>query len=654
MLNHGVGVHSADPPIRKNYATEQDYLYACKIKKEYDIVTTVIHNINQKYRQWLEERIKNTLRAIRLLSTGLIFNTEIKTQRELTKFYVALSKDYTSAHQLDAAKQSLSLAIKSDPTYAPAYSALGLLYEKIQDYYSAEKAYLDTIALDPLYGPAYINLGVLYAEAYQKTKNISLAYQAIDEFEKAKSIELVAAAAYRNQAEVYQQLRLFDFAYECLHKALQLAPNEALTCIAMADFSLFQGSLASAEQWYMKGLTYSADDHGAAIYSYTHLGFIYLAQRKYIEAEAWLNQAYLLNNKQSNVILSLISINFILQNFTKTIDYIDNALNVKDTLMPKYYSYIYEKLAVTFLQLNYLEEAKLAYKAAIKFQTVPTFLGAEYMYLGNVQFDLGEYQEAINSYVKAQCLNHSLNLQASIQEAQGLLVSHSARPPQQRSRLNLQDYTQFEQEIINSLLPANYAAQIKNLAQGHVSISGNKVIYQPILDEVPMSSKKFFLKCKNGIYYKKSMHPQANWKLANSDKLNNFVVIFDNETRRHVVIFGHTGHYYLAKGQTVRFAGGVLFRDGKIIHWNNKSGHYKPFADQASKEIAPIIGFPIEKFVSYDILHQRIKQIAYKLVNQRKAAVALRDLITHKKTLDLHQLSYNERRITKSFLREFS
>lgn len=127
-------------------------------------------------------------------------------------------------------------------------------------------------------------------------------------------------------------------------------------------------------------------------------------------------------------------------------------------------------------------------------------------------------------------------------------------------------------------------------------------------------------------------------------------MLFDETTRKHIIICGHTGHYYLARhsnsrtfGVSVRFAGGVFFKDGMIVHWNNRSGHYQPAETQAAKEIGKIIGFPIEKFMDQFEVEKRVRKLGKKISNYQYAA----------EDKDLIDLTGGDKAVFHSFKREF-
>lgn len=66
------------------------------------------------------------------------------------------------------------------------------------------------------------------------------------------------------------------------------------------------------------------------------------------------------------------------------------------------------------------------------------------------------------------------------------------------------------------------------------------------------------------------------WRLSSGEKADGiytFVISMDNKL---VVASGNAHHPWLVDGAPVRYAGEFHFKDGKLIKWTNKSGHYLP------------------------------------------------------------------------------
>jgi len=110
---------------------------------------------------------------------------------------------------------------------------------------------------------------------------------------------------------------------------------------------------------------------------------------------------------------------------------------------------------------------------------------------------------------------------------------------------------------------------------------------------------------------------ENGFRYANGDPLPSWGT-YDFVTMNGQILVGH-GHEFMSGGHPVDYAGEIVFGTsynsntrvtvGKIVSWNNKSGHRQCRSDDAHKA-----GLPIELFKSVEAIRQdKLKEIAQKL-----------------------------------------
>lgn len=167
--------------------------------------------------------------------------------RALAVYYYSRGLENHLARQWEEAEAHYKQALKLNPNYAEAHSALGFLCQNRQDWECARSEYEKAIALQPNLAIAHLNLGIL-CEDRQDWECAGTAYR--------QAARNGLPAAYNNLARLRILQQDFDAAAELLSQGKQLAK-----------------------------------DPGTQYATLKNLGWAKLGQRRYKEAEETLRKA---------------------------------------------------------------------------------------------------------------------------------------------------------------------------------------------------------------------------------------------------------------------------------------------------------------------------------------------------------------------------
>jgi type IV pilus assembly protein PilF len=86
-------------------------------------------------------------------------STKAQDARDAARIHTELGQRYMASGDLQSALEKLTLALKFDPTYAPAHTVIAVIYERIKQPADAELHYRKAVELDPTKGDTNNNLG---------------------------------------------------------------------------------------------------------------------------------------------------------------------------------------------------------------------------------------------------------------------------------------------------------------------------------------------------------------------------------------------------------------------------------------------------------------------------------------------------------------
>ena len=127
------------------------------------------------------------------------------------------------------AERAYRKAIELNPSFATAYSNLGLLlHENLKRYEEAEAAYRKAIELNPSNATAYSTLGILL-------KNLKRTEEAEAAYRKAIELDPSESAAYNNLVILLRLINRIEDAMPLLEKVLEINPEDFNPYLAMAS-----------------------------------------------------------------------------------------------------------------------------------------------------------------------------------------------------------------------------------------------------------------------------------------------------------------------------------------------------------------------------------------------------------------------------------
>jgi serine/threonine protein kinase len=152
----------------------------------------------------------------------------------------------------------------------------------------ARRSFERSISLNPTY-EAYANLGLLCDRAQDKTCTL-------DSYNKAIKLNPKDFASYYNLATYYEDQGDFGSAITAYRKSIEVSREKAPEPLNnLARLLILQGNYHDAKALIDKGLVSTQDKQARSIL-FKNLGWIYLGQRKYAEAEGRLEESIALKS----------------------------------------------------------------------------------------------------------------------------------------------------------------------------------------------------------------------------------------------------------------------------------------------------------------------------------------------------------------------
>jgi serine/threonine protein kinase len=152
----------------------------------------------------------------------------------------------------------------------------------------ARRSFERSISLNPTY-EAYANLGLLCDRAQDKTCTL-------DSYNKAIKLNPKDFASYYNLATYYEDQGDFGSAIAAYRTSIEVSREQAPEPLNnLARLLILQGNYHDAKALIDKGLVSTQDKQARSIL-FKNLGWIYLGQRKYAEAEGRLKESIALKS----------------------------------------------------------------------------------------------------------------------------------------------------------------------------------------------------------------------------------------------------------------------------------------------------------------------------------------------------------------------
>ncbi len=160
---------------------------------------------------------------------------------------LSLAQNYLAAGQVEYAIDRANRALRSDPNSADVQVVLGMIREKLDDDARAGEHYARAAKLAPDSGHVLNVYAIWLCQQGQAAEADTLFARAVkDPFFKAKE------TAYFNAAKCAMQVGQADKAAQYLRQGLELAPENRVLLVRMAELQLQRGDYMSARAFYQR------------------------------------------------------------------------------------------------------------------------------------------------------------------------------------------------------------------------------------------------------------------------------------------------------------------------------------------------------------------------------------------------------------------
>ncbi|TAK84545.1 MAG: type IV pilus biogenesis/stability protein PilW [Betaproteobacteria bacterium] len=210
------------------------------------------------------------------MDTGAI--GEIGDPRNRARVHTELAAEYYSRGNMGVALEELRTATAADSSYAPAYSALGLVYMELRENQLAEQNFERALRLAPNDGDINHNYGWFLCQTKREPQSIKYFMQAVRNPLYATPWRSWSAAGVCTM----RTNNLKD-AEDFFQRALKLDPDEPQALLQLGQIRYRQGSMPEARRLvtrYNKLVNPSAESLWLALRIERKLGE-YVAERSY-------------------------------------------------------------------------------------------------------------------------------------------------------------------------------------------------------------------------------------------------------------------------------------------------------------------------------------------------------------------------------------
>lgn len=192
-------------------------------------------------------RLLITLLAIGLFSAGCANQQQQDKDTENTKSraraHADLGSVYFQQKQLEIALEEFNVAIKIDPTFAPAYNGLGLVNAELGKDDVADANFKKAIQLEPLNSEAHNNYGSFLCARNRVDESITQFLAALK-----NPLYATPAMAYTNAAICSVRINNLVSAENYLQQALQMEPLSQMAAYQLASLQFKRKDAIAAKK----------------------------------------------------------------------------------------------------------------------------------------------------------------------------------------------------------------------------------------------------------------------------------------------------------------------------------------------------------------------------------------------------------------------
>jgi tetratricopeptide (TPR) repeat protein len=179
--------------------------------------------------------------------------TQALSFRDWPEARIILGEVQRQLGNVEAAREQLELALRSDPSNNEGWYTLGLTY-RTADPQHASELFRKAIASDPTHAAAYRELGFALTQASELD-------EAVVQLKTALSIDSTDVWAHCYLGACLKKLRRLAEAEVEYRKAIELMPQEPLFWCSLGDVQALGGQWDAAEQSYLHALSIDIGDY---------------------------------------------------------------------------------------------------------------------------------------------------------------------------------------------------------------------------------------------------------------------------------------------------------------------------------------------------------------------------------------------------------
>ena len=174
-------------------------------------------------------------------------SAEEEAARNRARVHTELAAGYYELRNMAVALEEVNQALKSDPSFGPAYNVAGLIYADLKEDRLAQENFQRALRIDPLDPDANNNYGRFLCDRKQEREALKYFLTALRNplYQTPERSYLNAGLCSRRQGDIAAAEDFFT-------KAVQARPNNAQALYQLADISYQRGDYAQAKSYLMR------------------------------------------------------------------------------------------------------------------------------------------------------------------------------------------------------------------------------------------------------------------------------------------------------------------------------------------------------------------------------------------------------------------
>lgn len=171
------------------------------------------------------------------------------------KLHTELAGMYYQRNQMAIALSEIDVALKANPSYAPAYDVRGLIHMALHEDKEAEESFRQSLRIDGMDSEAHNNYGWFLCQRDREQESITQFMAAVK-----NPLYATPEVAYLNAGLCSQKAGKNQEAEDFLHQALRSRPGMPQALLAMAELKFKTGDYQGAQKYFARFATDNSDN----------------------------------------------------------------------------------------------------------------------------------------------------------------------------------------------------------------------------------------------------------------------------------------------------------------------------------------------------------------------------------------------------------